>query len=222
MTDNLEDLAYEKIKVAISRGYIKKGEKLKEVPMAKNLKMSRATVKGAFKRLVHEGLAEYRQNKGVSVVNPSLEDIKESFQVRAQLEKMSTTLAAGKFDPEDIDALQTLICEEESVFTDRKLDKYYQINSAFHLKIAQKSGNRVLVHYVTELLQKTTIYLILFDPFYQLLMTNNPSPQEHRKIVRYLEINEAEKAGNEIKNHLESSLRGIDLERLLPDGYLTA
>ena len=221
MAENLEDLAYEKIKVAISKGYIKKGDKLKEVSLAGNLKMSRATVKGAFKRLVHEGLAEYKMNKGVSVVNPSLENIKESFQVRAHLENISTSLAAGKLTPEDFEALHGLIRKEESVFKARELDKYYEINDTFHLKIAEKSGNRVLVHYVTELLQKTTIYLILFDPFYQILTTNNPSPLEHRKIVRYLENNEGGKAGLEMKKHLESSMRGIDLKRILPDDYLT-
>lgn len=221
MAENLENLAYERIKVAISKGYIKKGSQLKEVSLAKELKMSRATVKGAFKRLVHEGLAEYKLNRGVSVVNPSLEDINEAFQIRAQLEKMSTSMAARNISPEDFVELHRLIQEEENLYKIRELDEYYAINNAFHLKIAEKSGNRMLVHYVTELLQKTTIYLILFDPFYQILSTNNPSPVEHRKILEYLENNEGEKAGLEMQNHLESSLQGIDLTRLFPDDYLT-
>ncbi len=221
MAKNLEDLAYEKIKVAISKGYIKKGNQLKEVSLAKDLKMSRATVKGAFKRLVHEGLAEYRLNKGVSVVNPSLEDIKEAFQVRAQLEQMSTSLAAKNISPEDFKELHRLVQEEDTVFKAREMDKYYAINNAFHFKIAQNSGNRMLVHYVKELLQKTTIYLILFDPFYQMLTTSNPSPPEHLKIIQYLEKKEGEKAGLEMKNHLESSMAGIDLNRLFPEDYLT-
>ena len=58
MAVSLEDQAYNKIKVAISKGYVKKGSKLKEVSLAKSLSMSRATVKGAVKRLVFEGLAE--------------------------------------------------------------------------------------------------------------------------------------------------------------------
>lgn len=221
MPENLEDFAYEKIKVAISKGYIKKGNQLKEVSLAKDLKMSRATVKGAIKRLVHEGLAEYKLNKGVSVVDPSLDDIQEAFQIRAQLEKMSTTLAATNLTPEDFEDLHRLIQEEEDVFKARELDKYYEINNAFHLKLAEKSGNKMLAHYISGLLQKTTIYLILFDPFHQLLTSNNPSPPEHLKIVRYLENNEGEKAGLEMKNHLESSMRGIDLKRLLPEDYLT-
>jgi DNA-binding GntR family transcriptional regulator len=221
MDGNREELAYDKIKTAISKGYITKGSQLKEISLAESLNMSRATVKGAFKRLVYEGLAEYKLNRGVFVINPSLELVQQSFQVRAQLEKMATVLAAGKLAVKDINMLQRLIQKEENVFKARKLDRYYEINNAFHLSIAQKSGNQVLIHYIKELLQKTTVYLILLDPFYQILDENNLSPREHKKIVRYLQKNDGKRAGVQMQNHLESSMQGIDLERLLPADYLT-
>lgn len=221
MADNREDLAYNKIKTAISKGYITKGSQLKEVSLAKSLNMSRATVKGAFKRLVYEGLAEYKPNRGVSVINPSLEVIKQSFQVRAQLEKMATVIAASKLGAKDFNKLHNLIQEEENVFKARELDRYYEINNAFHLTIAETSGNQVLVHYIKELLQKTTVYLILLDPFHQILDGANPSPREHHKILQFLEKNDGAQAGVEMKNHLESSMKGIDFKRLLPDNYLT-
>ncbi len=221
MAENLETLAYNRIKDAISKGYIKKGSKLKEVSMAENLKMSRSTVKGAFKRLVFEGMAEFSPNKGTSVVNPSFEEIKESFMVRAQLEKMSTFLAAEAFSPEDFEELHELVQKEKDIFKIRALDKYYETNNAIHLKIAEKSGNRVLVHYVKELLQKTTIFLILFDPFYQLLDANHNSPDEHQNIIQWLKQKNGKEAGLAMEAHLGSTMNGIDVDRLLPDDYLT-
>ncbi len=221
MAVTLEDLAYNKVKVAISKGYIKKGSKLKEVSLAKSLNMSRATVKGAVKRLVFEGLAEYSPNKGASVVNPSLEEIQESFLVRAQLEKMATTQAAGKLSPEDFLELYTLIEREKDIFKARELNLYYEINNAIHLRIAEKSENKVLLHYIKELLQKTTIFLILFDPFYQLVEINNTSPAEHQKIVQLLEDKNGKQAGLAMEHHLESAASGIDINRLLPNDYLT-
>jgi DNA-binding GntR family transcriptional regulator len=217
----LEDLAYNKVKVAISKGYIKKGSKLKEVSLAKSLNMSRATVKGAIKRLVFEGLAEYSPNKGASVVNPSLGEVQESFLVRAQLEKMATSLAATKLGPEDFLELYTLIQKEKDIFRARELSLYYEINNAIHLKIAEKSGNHVLFHYIKELLQKTTIFLILFDPFYQLVEINNTSPAEHQKILQLLEDRNGKQAGLAMENHLASAVSGIDVNRLLPNDYLT-
>lgn len=216
-----EENAYKRIKTAISKGYIRKGSKLKEVTLAENLNMSRATVKGAIKRLVYEGLAEFSPNKGASVVDPSLEEINESFQVRAQLEKMAASLAAAHLKAGDFKKLHRLIQKEKDVFTARRLDRYYEINNAIHIKIAEKSGNKVLAHYIKELLQKTTIYLILFDPFYQVVGDNNTSPDEHQKIVQWLEEKNGEQAGLAMERHLESAMSGIDEDRLLPKDYLT-
>jgi len=221
MNQSSEDLAYNKIKIAISKGYIKKGSKLKEVALAKSLGMSRATIKGAIKRLVFEGLAESSLHKGASVVNPSLEEIKESFMVRAQLEKTATELASNILTTRDINELNQLIQKERDVFSARKLDQYYGINNTIHLKIAEKSNNKVLFHYVKELLQKTTIFLILFDPFYQLLDGDDTSPDEHEKIVQWLEQKNGKKAGLAMEQHLESAMSGIDVKRLLPDDYLS-
>lgn len=221
MAENLENTAYEKIKVAISKGYIKKGSQLREVPLTKNLNMSRATVKGALKRLVYEGLAEHKQNRGIFVINPSVEDIQETFQVRIQLEKMAASLAVSRLHSKDFEKLHQLIQEEKNVFKARELDRYYEINNAIHLQIANSSGNKLLCHYIEDVLQKSTIYLILFDPFYQMLDRSNSSPFEHETIVRCLEKKDERQAGIEIKKHLESSIKGIDVERLFPEDYLT-
>lgn len=216
-----EDQAYNKIKIAISKGYIKKGSKLTETALAKSLDMSRATVKGAVKRLVFEGLAEHIPNKGVSVVSPSLEEINQSFQVRGQLEQMAITQAIPNMTPEDYAVLRELIEKEEALFRARELEGYYEINDAFHLKIVEKSGNGVLVHYVRELLQKTTIYLVLFDPFYQLLDMKNVSPIEHRQLLGFMEKNNVSHAGEAMKHHLASTVSSIDLDRLYPSDYLS-
>ncbi len=207
----------------MSKGYIKRGSKLKEVSLSKSLDMSRATVKGAIKRLVYEGLAEHVPNKGVSVVNPSFEEIKQSFQVRAQLEKMALTHCVDHLDKKNFQELYGFILKEKEIFKAGKPDQHfeYKINANIHLKIAEKSGNRVLFHYIRELIEKTTIYLILFDPFYKVIAANNDSPEEHLRIVRFLEDKEGDKAGIALERHLEHVLAGIDKHERFPKDYLT-
>ncbi|MEH0021772.1 MAG: GntR family transcriptional regulator [Desulfobacter sp.] len=221
MAVSQEEQAYNKIKIAISKGYIKKGSKLKEVALAKSLDMSRATVKGAVKRLVFEGLAEHVPNKGVSVVSPTLEEINQTFQVRAQLEQMAVVQAVPHMTPGDYKALEALVKKEEALCRAREFKGYYEINDAFHLKIVGKSGNQVLVHYVRELLQKTTIYLILFDPFFQLMDMSNLSPAEHMEILGFMQGKKAGAAGEAMRHHLASTVSGIDLDRLYPSDYLS-
>jgi len=221
MAGNLEELAYNKIKVAIFKGYIKKGSKLKEVSLSKSLKMSRATVKGAVKRLVYEGLAEHKPNKGVSVINPSFEEIKESFIVRSQLEKMAISLAIKNFESSDFVEMQNLIEMEKKGFQAGTQDQEYKINADFHMKIAKKSKNSVLVHYINELIQKSTIYLVLYDPFYQRMDMNNTSPVEHEDILGLIKNKDEKSAIAAMAYHLESTLDNIDTNQLLPDDYLT-
>jgi len=216
-----EDQAYNKIKTAICKGYIKKGSKLKEIPLAESLNMSRATVKGAIKRLVFEGLAEHMPYKGVSVVNPTLEEINQAFQVRAHLEQMAVTLAVPGLTARDHQVLESLIEQEDALCRDKQAEGYYEINDAFHMKIAGRSGNKVLIHYVRELLQKTTIYLILFDPFFQAIDAHNVSPDEHRHILELIKNMDGPAAGDAIKRHLESTVVNMDVEGLCPSDYLT-
>lgn len=216
-----EDQAYNKIKIAISKGYIKKGSKLTETALAKSLDMSRATVKGAVKRLVFEGLAEHVPNKGVSVVSPTLEEISQTFQVRGQLEQLAVTQAIPNMTPKDYTLLRGLVEKEAALFKARELAGYYEVNNEFHLKIVERSGNGVLVHYVRELLQKTTIYLVLFDPFYQLLDLKNVSPIEHMELLGFMEKNDAQNAGEAMRHHLASTVSAIDLDRLYPSDYLS-
>ncbi len=220
MSNSLEDLAYNKIKNAILKGYIKKGDKLKEVSLSKSLNMSRATVKGATKRLVYEGLADYTPNKGTSVVNPSLDEIKESFQVRSQLEKMAISLAVKNLNTYDFIELETLIETETKEFKAEEQELEYKVNTKFHMKIALKSENSVLIHYIHELIQKTNIYLILFDPFYQRLDMSNPSPIEHQEILHLLKTKDGESAASAMGSHLESTMNNIDENQLLPKDYL--
>ncbi len=216
-----EDQAYTKIKVAISKGYIKKGSKLKEIPLSKSLDMSRATIKGAIKRLVFEGLAEHVPNKGVSVVTPTLEEINQTFQVRAQLEQMAVTLAQPNLLPEDYQRLKDLVRQEAALLKTGELEGYYEINDAFHLHIVEKSGNQVLVQYVRDLLQRTNIYLVLFDPFYQIVDMSTHSPVEHTEILKFMENGDTDAAGKAMKQHLASTVSDIDMDLLYPKDYLS-
>jgi hypothetical protein len=70
-------------------------------------------------------------------------------------------------------------------------------------------------------MQKTSIYLVLFDPFHQLMDMKSTSPVEHEKIVQWLEKKDSEQAGIEMENHLATTMNGIDVERLFPEDYLT-
>lgn len=217
MEKNNEEIVYQKLKNAIIKRYIRQGCKLVETSLAKQLEVSRTPVRGAIRRLVYDGFAVYEPNKGACVIEPTPEEIQETFFVRRQLEKKGAAMAAGRITREEVGQLRQHLASEEKIFQERDLDEYYRINDAIHLLIARASGNRVMYHYIKDLLDRTKIFLILYDPFYT--MPINPSIHEHRRVVAALEARDADLARSAMDTHLKSAFQGMDLQ-VLPEDYI--
>ncbi len=214
MPVNAEDKAYKRIRSAIYKRHIRQGSRLAEASLAKRLNLSRTPVRGALKRLSYEGLVEFEPNKGAQVIRPTEEEIRQTFAVRTQLEKMAARLAADSVNPKDIAELRRLAAEEKRIFQDSEPKQgqveYYEVNDAIHLRIAELSRNEVLRGHIENLLNKTKIYLILFDPYNQ--MDFNPSPGEHEEIIACLARTDGPCAERAMEHHLLTSLDGMDFE----------
>ncbi|MFW2365090.1 MAG: GntR family transcriptional regulator [Desulforhopalus sp.] len=215
---NSEDSVYRKLKKAIRRRYIKQGSQLVEIALAQQLGVSRTPVRGAIKRLEAEGLVNTIPNRGAFVITPTLREIEETFRVRAQLEKMAVTLTAENATPTQMAELRKLISAETTVFDESDLDEYYDVNDNLHLKIAEYSGNSVLHAYIKELLDKTRIYLILYDPFYKL--EYSPTT-EHQTILDAIEAGDHGRAKEAVEAHINSAIEGLESAGQMPEDYLS-
>jgi len=215
---NSEDSVYRKIKGAIRKRYIKQGSQLVEIALAQQLGVSRTPVRSAIKRLESEGLVNSVPHKGAFIITPTTREIEETFLVRAQLEKMAARLTAGKITKKQLGILQQLINTEAAVFNTNNLDEYFAVNDTLHLKIAEFSGNRVLCTYIRQLLDRTRIYLILYDPFFKL--EYSPTA-EHQKIIDALKKGSPKEAGKAVEKHIKSSTEGLENTETLPEDYLS-
>ena len=216
---NSEDTVYLKIKNAIRKRYIKQGSQLVEGSLAQNLGVSRTPVRSAIRRLEADGLVKSIPNRGAFVITPTLKEIEETFLVRGHLEQMAARLAAKSITPGQIAILNELIEKEAIIFEKQDLDEYYLVNDTFHLKIAEFSDNSVLTSYVNTLLDKTRIFLILFDPFSKLSIS--PSLKDHQKIVESLERHDQDGAAQAIAEHIRSSIDDLGAVEVLPEDYLS-
>ena len=215
---NSEDSVYQKLKTAIRKRYIKQGSQLVEVALAQQLGVSRTPVRSAIKRLEAEGLVNSIPNRGAFIITPTKREIKESFLVRAQLEIMATRLTATNITPKQIQELRDLIQAEIKVFDKNNLDEYFAANDTLHLKIAEFSDNRVLYSYIRELLDRTRMFQILYDPFYKL--EYSPT-EEHETIVDAIANHDPERACAALQVHINSSINGLESAGQLPEDYLS-
>jgi len=210
--DHIEDEVYEKLKKAIYRRHIRPSSKLVEGTIAERMGVSRTPVRAAFKKLEQEGFLKIVPKKGAFVVQPTIEEIHQAFAVRILLEQETAFLAAQHIEEEQIQTFLALLEEEKSLFVARDLENYYHFNDNFHYRIAELSGNQVLYQYVQNIVSRTTIFLLLFDPFFQ--MEINPSIDEHLNIVKALEAKNPEGCRQAMREHLLSALHGMKLEEM--------
>ncbi|HEY7008799.1 MAG TPA: GntR family transcriptional regulator [Jatrophihabitantaceae bacterium] len=80
---------------AVLTGRLRPGERLKEVQLAKDLGVSRPTLREAIYQLIHEGLLVQEDYKGVRVADITAETISDIAVVRTALETIAAKTIAG-------------------------------------------------------------------------------------------------------------------------------
>ena len=131
-------------------GRFQPGERIREVPLAAELGVSRIPLRLVLERLAHEGLLVVRATRGFVVQRFSTADIYEAIELRGLLEGMAARLAAEKLtDPEEGAKLVALHQELVLLVGQRKLtleflEQYMDLNGRFHADILRLSQCRML------------------------------------------------------------------------------
>src|SRR3954447_16068038 len=79
------DFAVEAVRAAIVGGRIRPGERIKEIPLANELGLSRGPIRDALKLLERDGLVQLIPNRGAVVPEIHALDVLEVYALRASL-----------------------------------------------------------------------------------------------------------------------------------------
>ncbi|NEZ01726.1 GntR family transcriptional regulator [Heyndrickxia shackletonii] len=204
---SLKQRVYQHIKEAIFQRKMTPGFQLIETDISKQLQVSRTPIREAFQQLSKEGLVDMIPYRGAYIANPSHEEIKDICHARAVIESAAAGIAVEHITPKDIMLLQELVEKEELASYKKDIEQYLSINKQFHLSIVQKANNQYFNEFAETLLDKTNIYLIFYDHFFD---QNNPlqiaeSPDEHRRIIQLLKSREKEELQAELVKHTQVS-----------------
>src|SRR5579862_9313785 len=77
-------------------GHFQPGERIKEIPLAAKLRVSRIPLRLALEKLAHEGLLAIRPTRGFVVQQFSTTDIYDAIELRGLLEGAAARLAAER------------------------------------------------------------------------------------------------------------------------------
>jgi DNA-binding GntR family transcriptional regulator len=95
-----------RLEEAIVSGELEPGQVLRQEELSERFDVSRTPIREALRRLAALGLVSFVPNRGVRVRTITLDELREAFLVRAELESLATEIAAPKFRSSDLAELE--------------------------------------------------------------------------------------------------------------------
>jgi GntR family transcriptional regulator, vanillate catabolism transcriptional regulator len=132
------------------QGRFRPGERIREVPLAAELKVSRIPLHLALERLAHEGFLEIRPTRGFVVQRFSTDDIYDAIELRGLLEGAAARLASQRFKqaselaPLEVLSRDILTLVRRSKLTMETFNRYIDLNARFHATLLDLSHSRML------------------------------------------------------------------------------
>lgn len=192
---------YKILRRAILEQRLGPGMKLPEDTIGEQLSVSRTVVRRALDMLCAEELVDVSPNKSASVARPTIDEAKDAFNVRIDLERLVIERICGKITPGQEKLLLSSIAKEEQAHKNRQAD-YVRRAAEFHILLAEMAGSPLLLKYLSTLIAKSPIILGLYGrPNWQVC-----NLQEHRNVVSALVNDEKERALTVMENHLHGLL----------------
>lgn len=129
---------------AIMRGKYTMGERLIETQIAKELGVSQAPVREAIRDLEQMGMLKTIPYKGAYVKGYSLQDVKNAYEVRAELEGLGIRLAVKYMTEEELNDLESMYKKMLDSVSMQDVKEQVALDVEFHEMIIKASRNNVL------------------------------------------------------------------------------
>jgi GntR family transcriptional regulator, vanillate catabolism transcriptional regulator len=132
------------------KGHFQPGERIREVPLAARLNVSRIPLHLALERLAHEGFLEVRPTRGFVVQQFSTQDIYDAIELRGLLEGAAARRAAQRLkDARELESIREASSAILALVRGHKLNgeafkRYIRLNEKFHAALLDLSRSRML------------------------------------------------------------------------------
>jgi DNA-binding GntR family transcriptional regulator len=194
----------ERLRELIRSGELAPGTHLRQDEIAGRFGVSSTPVREAFLALEREGLVRRHPHRGVVVFMPSVEELSELYEIRAQLEPLATEIAAKKLSEDDLAALARIVTEMRAA----KPKRFVELNDEFHTRI-YAAADRPRLHEIIDGLREPAANYIsmnvdLYDRRYR-----DEVQAEHEAVVDALQSRAAKRAARVMREHLEHSGKHI-------------
>jgi DNA-binding GntR family transcriptional regulator len=202
------------LQARILSGEIASGARLRQEALADEFGVSRTPVREALRKLEATGLIELRPHRGALVRHPTTREIREAYEVRAELEGLAAELAATRIQDAQLDRLR----EAERLFRrsigtllasrrpgprppENTLADWERANDLFHVAVQEAAGNERLRSMLADLQRsfpRRLTWLVLADSSHLL----EENVEQHAAVLRAIERRDAIEARRLMNEHV--------------------
>jgi len=186
---------YRALKEMIANYRFSPGSRLNVEELTKEFGVSRTPIWEAVRRLEQEGLVENIPNRGVFMVEMTLQTALYLYQVREVLEGLAGRLAAGNISDQGIDRLEACLEELKGVVEQGDPVGYSRLDFNFHALIYEASGNPVLQEILGSIKNKMRPLVPLSKP------SLSRGYAEHKIILDALKSRDPKKTEKAMQGH---------------------
>ncbi|GAB4275882.1 MAG: FadR/GntR family transcriptional regulator [Deferrisomatales bacterium] len=220
--ENLVEMVFDALRADILSGALAEGERLPpQEELAEKLGVSRTVLREALNRLSSLGLVEAQQGRGTFVRKASpgetmrplfdalLRDehtTRELLEARLHLEKIVARLSARRATGEHVARLREIVDTMERRVAAGDAEGFAEGDLAFHLAMAEASGNRILERVLETI--REMLYRFL-EEFNRIPGAPTRAVAYHKRILSAVERGDAEEAEREMEAHLQDVSRVV-------------
>jgi len=202
----LTSMTADAIRERILRGRYPEGEPLRQDAIGVELGVSRIPVREALRQLEAEGLVTFNPHRGAVVSTLSLKQIRELFELRAEVEGDLIRRAVPHMTPEDHARADEILDAYESALRAGQVAVWGALNWQFHSTLYAPADRVLTMSIVSKLHQHSDRYLRM-----QLSLTHGETRarQEHRAIAAAARKRDAAKASRILRDHILGAGRAL-------------
>ncbi len=191
--------AREAIRSAIIVGQLAPGTLHSVQALATRFGISRTPVREALIDLSKQGMVRFERNRGVRILETSVQDLEEILAIRLLLEPPATYLAVAQFTSTALRELEIEVAEMESATGRSDQFSFMRHDRAFHSIVLGMSGNRRLQEFIDQIRD-----LVVARGNSTLGTTRSPRElvEEHRLILHRIREGDALGAASAMREHI--------------------
>ena len=211
------EIVYSMVRERILQCKIAPGSFINQVQLADELRVSTTPLREALRRLNSEGLVQLGAHRDAQVTPLSSEEAMQLYEVRLKLDPFAAELACTRITPQLVDRLKESLCGLQPIVEgvpEEALNRHKEFHSAIYFA----SGNAILIEMLNSLWDKTERYRRFgLGTLQGSGTTRDKDFEEHFKLLNCIVEGNHELAVVLMREHVESSLARLALDKLASD-----